>query len=206
MTTGVQSNGSRKAKYDNYLKSPEWATLRGTRLRHDNHQCVLCGGEATEGHHVRYPAVFGTEDPIKDLVSLCRRCHRNHHVPLAVEELHREWQCGDLACCPVCDRRQASGRNLGAKEFCDPSLAAGEIERADNQCNRIFKRLQQGRATSSELSEIALKYTSRITDLRGRWHKAGFKFAVIRILSNGERVYGVSLKGVLLGEDRCPLS
>jgi len=38
--------------------------------------------------------------------------------------------------------------------------------RLGNQAIKILNRLQKGPATNSELSRIALKYTSRISDLR----------------------------------------
>lgn len=41
-----------------------------------------------------------------------------------------------------------------------------EMKRLSKQCQRIYERLQKGPATNAELSRIALKYTSRISDLR----------------------------------------
>jgi hypothetical protein len=38
--------------------------------------------------------------------------------------------------------------------------------RRESQATRILERLAQGPATNAELSEIALKYTGRISDLR----------------------------------------
>lgn len=45
-----------------------------------------------------------------------------------------------------------------------------EVRRLAGQSLRIVQRLQQGRASNFELAQIALKYTSRISDLR----KAGY--------------------------------
>ena len=48
----------------------------------------------------------------------------------------------------------------------DPS----EIRRLTKQAEDVLRRLQQGPASARELSQIALKYTSRVSDLR----KAGY--------------------------------
>lgn len=52
----------------------------------------------------------------------------------------------------------------------DPQVTGVERERTEDQCHRIIERLKQGPATNDELSAIARKYTSRISDLR----KAGY--------------------------------
>lgn len=49
-----------------------------------------------------------------------------------------------------------------------------EQRRLSKQSAEILARLQQGPATNSELAKIALKYTSRISDLR----KAGYNVQV----------------------------
>lgn len=49
-------------------------------------------------------------------------------------------------------------------------LAPGEQQRLSGQNRKILLRLQQGPATNVELSAIALKYTSRVHDIRS----AGF--------------------------------
>jgi hypothetical protein len=46
------------------------------------------------------------------------------------------------------------------------TVDAREVKRLSKQCQLILERLQAGDATNMELSGIALKYTSRISDLR----------------------------------------
>lgn len=41
-----------------------------------------------------------------------------------------------------------------------------EKQRLRNQCERILDRLRQGMVSNHELAEIALKYSSRISELR----------------------------------------
>ena len=51
--------------------------------------------------------------------------------------------------------------------LCDPAVdEQPEKKRISKQCALILARLREGPATNRELSEISLKYTSRISDLR----------------------------------------
>ena len=69
---------SGKDAYAEYLKTDTWKTIRAQRLAMDNEECVLCGEKAKNVHHRRYPKKWGTET-VKDLVSLCDKCHGKHH-------------------------------------------------------------------------------------------------------------------------------
>ena len=51
-----------------------------------------------------------------------------------------------------------------------------EAPRLSRQCGLILERLRLGAATNVELSQLALKYTGRISDLRA----AGYKISVIQ--------------------------
>lgn len=62
--------------YHEYLKSERWQNLRKSVLHRDNELCI-CGKKATEVHHKTYERL-GNE-PLSDLVSLCRHCHQNVH-------------------------------------------------------------------------------------------------------------------------------
>jgi len=61
-----------------------------------------------------------------------------------------------------------------------------EIRRLSQQCVAILKRLQAGPASNAELALIALKYTSRISDLRA----AGYDVKVLA-RSGGTVQYGL---------------
>jgi hypothetical protein len=50
-----------------------------------------------------------------------------------------------------------------------------EAPRLSRQCKLILERLQEGRASNSELAQRALKYTGRISDLRA----AGYVIEVV---------------------------
>lgn len=54
---------------------------------------------------------------------------------------------------------------------CDPTVPAEARPRLSRQCRAIVDRLAQGPALNTELASIALKYTSRLSDIR----KAGYE-------------------------------
>jgi 5-methylcytosine-specific restriction endonuclease McrA len=65
--------------YEEYLQSPEWR-IRAEDAKHRGRwECALCAShENLEVHHRTYVRL-GRELP-SDLVVLCRRCHRRHHL------------------------------------------------------------------------------------------------------------------------------
>lgn len=79
-----------------YMESGQWKKLRATVLERDNHQCQSCGStETLQCHHNTYER-FGAES-MSDLVTLCTRCHTNHHIELDMErERERIWQENQL--------------------------------------------------------------------------------------------------------------
>ena len=60
-------------EYERYIHSAAWRQLANERLEMDGHICRVCGGSATDVHHLTYER-FGGES-MDDLVSLCRKCH-----------------------------------------------------------------------------------------------------------------------------------
>lgn len=60
-------------------------------------------------------------------------------------------------------------------------MNASDHKRLSRQCAAIIARLRRGPATNRELSEIALKYTSRISDCRD----AGFNIPEPEQLGGG---------------------
>ena len=70
-------------QYSVYLLSPEWRQVVEERKKIDGHRCVMCGSKGTqtnklETHHITYRNI-GNEDVYKDLVTLCRNCHKDVH-------------------------------------------------------------------------------------------------------------------------------
>ncbi len=70
---------ARTRRYQTYLKSPEWRKLRKRILERDSYQCLLCGEEATEVHHLNYDR-FGHELET-DLASVCHECNQEKRGP-----------------------------------------------------------------------------------------------------------------------------
>ena len=63
-------------EYREYLKSDTWQKLRSVRLKIDGYKCQRCGRPFDlQVHHLFYPEELGTEDPYRDLITLCDYCH-----------------------------------------------------------------------------------------------------------------------------------
>ena len=63
-------------EYIDYLKSDTWQRLRSKRLAIDGYKCQRCGRPFDlQVHHLAYPLELGTEDPYRDLITLCDTCH-----------------------------------------------------------------------------------------------------------------------------------
>lgn len=70
----------------------------------------------------------------------------------------------------------------------DPHVSPAEAPRLSGQCSLILGMLRRGRCTNVELAAVALKYTSRCSDLR----EAGFDVRVVeRNHSTGVCVYAL---------------
>jgi hypothetical protein len=63
-------------EYIDYLRSDTWQRLRSERLKIDGYKCQRCGRPFDlQVHHLYYPLELGTEDPYRDLITLCDMCH-----------------------------------------------------------------------------------------------------------------------------------
>ena len=70
-------------RYDIYLLTNAWREKAEERLKIDKYKCQMCGCEGTaknplQVHHLTYHNIY-KENPDKDLVTLCKACHRNVH-------------------------------------------------------------------------------------------------------------------------------
>ena len=71
-------------EYQRYLRSNEWKQKAAERLKIDGMTCQCCGSRGTalnelQVHHLTYRNI-GAEDVYKDLVTLCRSCHKGVHT------------------------------------------------------------------------------------------------------------------------------
>ena len=68
----------RRRIYSDYLLSPEWAKRREKVLRRANGICEGCGeARATQVHHKTYDHIYN--EPLFDLVAICKACHESIH-------------------------------------------------------------------------------------------------------------------------------
>lgn len=79
------TRSERKAWYDDYLRGPDWRSLRAKVIQRSRGRCEGClTDEATEVHHLTYEHV-GHELAF-ELVALCRDCHERAHARSGSEE------------------------------------------------------------------------------------------------------------------------
>ena len=66
--------------YKAFIKSPQWAVIRGMRIFKDRGQCAVCKSRhKLEVHHKTY-ARFGGKELMQDLLTLCVNCHKAVHA------------------------------------------------------------------------------------------------------------------------------
>jgi 5-methylcytosine-specific restriction endonuclease McrA len=71
--------GCMNRKYQDYLISDVWKSLRSIVLERDGDKCVLCcSDKKLQIHHRQYPKTYGTES-LSDLTTLCEECHNLFH-------------------------------------------------------------------------------------------------------------------------------
>lgn len=76
--------------YNTYILSPEWQSVRRSRLRTDNYTCQECYRKHDlQVHHLTYKRLG--DERIEDLITLCVRCHNN------AEELKAQVEIGEKA-------------------------------------------------------------------------------------------------------------
>ena len=62
--------------YSDYLEAEMWQIIRSRVLHRDNSRCVVCGERAIDVHHNSYEVDVLVGKDLTQLVSLCRRHHR----------------------------------------------------------------------------------------------------------------------------------
>ena len=74
-----------KERYNEYLKSEEWADKRQQKAKEQHFTCEICGKVILKGFHIHHKTYirFGCE-LMKDLQFLCEECHTNLHCHLKV--------------------------------------------------------------------------------------------------------------------------
>ena len=70
---------TRQEYRNEYLKSPEWKTLRSDFLSEKNGLCERCGNIGKDVHHTKYDFNLSNEEQNKRMMLLCRQCHNLVH-------------------------------------------------------------------------------------------------------------------------------
>lgn len=78
---------NRQIDYERYLQSAEWKQKAYQRMEIDGFKCCMCNSRGTvtnplQVHHLGYKRI-GNEDIYKDLLTLCKSCHRNVHMMMS---------------------------------------------------------------------------------------------------------------------------
>lgn len=64
-------------KYEDYLKTEHWRTMRRLALEHADYRCQLCG--STDDLHVHHREYNPYNERLSDLTVLCGNCHARFH-------------------------------------------------------------------------------------------------------------------------------
>ena len=72
------SKGEFIGEYVEYLKSDDWKERRKEMMDEANWTCSMCGGKATQLHHLNYNNL-GFEILDEDVIALCTQCHKDIH-------------------------------------------------------------------------------------------------------------------------------
>jgi hypothetical protein len=70
-----------KAEYAKALQNPKWQKKRLQIFERDNWKCKGCGDTETtlHVHHLTYTKRFPWNEPMPNLLTLCRSCHARAH-------------------------------------------------------------------------------------------------------------------------------
>lgn len=75
--------------YEEYIQSEAWRQKRAERLEFANHRCELCNAPNNlHVHHTSYENLG--DEPIGDLVVLCKNCHDIFHERLSLHSKSEE--------------------------------------------------------------------------------------------------------------------
>ena len=66
--------------YEDFLKTPYWKAISGYIKERDLHRCEKCGAQKRlQVHHLTYQHHGDELHNMRDLVTLCRKCHNETH-------------------------------------------------------------------------------------------------------------------------------
>lgn len=70
----------KRLSYKEFLQTKYWAHVRKLVLKRDKFVCVICKCDVDlQVHHDTYKNHFDELNHLEDLITLCRKCHKEHH-------------------------------------------------------------------------------------------------------------------------------
>lgn len=132
-------------EYGEYLRSDTWQKLRSQRLKIDNYKCQRCGRPFDlQVHHLYYPTELGTEDPYRDLITLCDMCHeliehQKHTYRKDKKDAYQEQRSYELRLIYRTIRQMAcqdlSAIGIGGKDYCNIDVIKADFGPILGQCD-----------------------------------------------------------------------
>jgi hypothetical protein len=78
--TKLNSENLKNKSYQFFLNSNYWKTIREKIIQRDGGRCIICKCEKElQVHHDTYKNHFNEHNHLEDLMTLCKRCHQQHH-------------------------------------------------------------------------------------------------------------------------------
>lgn len=69
-----------KVEYEEYLKSPQWQTIRRKKAKEQNNLCEICHKKVLKGYHIHHKTYIRfKKERLNDLMFLCEDCHIKLH-------------------------------------------------------------------------------------------------------------------------------
>jgi hypothetical protein len=71
---------SKTKKYNELLKDSRWKEVAKKVKDRDGNKCIICDStKQLNAHHKRYGFAFPWENPLTDIITLCKSCHKMVH-------------------------------------------------------------------------------------------------------------------------------
>lgn len=128
-----------RKQYTEYLKSEKWAKIRQQKALEQNYTCEKCGKVVKKGFHIHHKTYERfTNEPLTDLMFLCKDCHNSLHIDLKAKANNRKKKPKDRKTCNNCYYSQVmiyKGKTNRKVLYCNINL-----RECDNSiCNKYKK-------------------------------------------------------------------
>jgi len=143
---------TRKEYREEYLKSPEWASLRSGVLQNEC-DCFMCHKKASDVHHMDYRNIVDVDRSC--LVPLCRDCHDMAHEAIKMGLLTKRHNRQSLS--RITPALLRSERKKQRRIEALPFDLVRKIQNLDsNKKRRLFAKLRTGFLFNHEIENLTL--------------------------------------------------